>query len=294
MTTSLSPLTTARTPDVRRRRRTRGGILKYTLLTLFAIPWVGLPLWLMLVNSAKREGEAAVLSIGWPKDWAFVDNYSAVINEGSYFTGLRNTLLVTVPTVLVVVLLGSMAAWGYARSPRGRSQLFFYISALSVLLPPAIIPTIYLLSEMQLDGSLFGYALMTAGTRMGAVIFLTTGFIRGMPLELEEAAEIDGASRIRTYFSVMLPLLRPILFVGGVLLVINVWNDFFFALLLLRGSENATLPLTLYSFATSSFVGIKWNLVFAHVVMTSLPLVLVYLVAQRQVLSGLTEGGLKG
>ncbi|WP_432970235.1 carbohydrate ABC transporter permease [Dactylosporangium sp. CA-233914] len=269
-------------------------MIKYVLLTLFAIPWVVLPLWLMLINSAKREGEAALLSVTLPKEWAVLHNYAAVIRDGDYFTGLRNSLLVAVPTVLAVLLLGSMAAWGYARSTKRRSQLFFYISALSILLPPAVIPTIYLLTTLNLDGSLGGYSLMVVGTRLGSVIFLTTGFIRGMPVELEEAAAIDGASRIRTYFSVMLPLLRPILFVGGVLLVINIWNDFFFALLLLRGSENATLPLTLYSFASSSFVGIKWNLVFAHVVMTSLPLLAVYLVAQRQVLAGLTEGGLKG
>ncbi|XVU27889.1 carbohydrate ABC transporter permease [Actinoplanes sp. CA-054009] len=286
----------ATTLTTRRPRRslTKGSVIKYGLLSLFAIPWAVLPLWLMLVNSVKREGEAALLSISLPKDWAFLDNYTAVIEDGDYFTGLRNSLLVAVPTVLVVILLGSLAAWGYARSAKRRSQLFFYISALSILLPPAVIPTIYLLTTLHLDGTLWGYSLMVIGTRLGSVIFLTTGFIRGMPVELEEAAEIDGASRIRTFFSVMLPLLRPILFVSGVLLLINIWNDFFFALLLLRGSENATLPLTLYSFASSSFVGIKWNLVFAHVVMTSLPLLLTYLVAQRQVLAGLTEGGLKG
>ncbi|TCC36477.1 carbohydrate ABC transporter permease [Kribbella speibonae] len=287
-------MTTIKVVPARRKSLRPGTIVKYVLLTLFAVPWVGVPLWLMLINSVKREGEAALLSVALPKQWAFSHNYSAVIHEGHYFTGLRNSLLVAVPTVLVVVLLGSLAAWGYARSPKRRSQLFFYISALSILLPPAVIPTIYLLTTFHLDGSLWGYSLMVVGTRLGSVIFLTTGFIRGMPLELEEAAEVDGASRIRTYFSVMLPLLRPILFVSGVLLLINIWNDFFFALLLLRGSENATLPLTLYSFASSSFVGIRWNLVFAHVVMTSLPLVLVYLVAQRRVLAGLTEGGLKG
>ncbi|GAB3399018.1 carbohydrate ABC transporter permease [Schumannella luteola] len=278
----------------RRRPRRTVPWLRYTLLTLFSIPWVGVPLWLLIVNSFKREGEASQLSLALPTDWAVVDNYAAVFTDGNYLTGLRNTLLVTVPTVLVVLLLGSLAAWGYARSTRRLSQVFFYISALSILLPPAIIPTIFVLSSLHLDGSLWGYALMQMGTRLGFVIFLTTGFIRGMPIELEEAAEIDGASRLRTYFSVMLPLLRPIMFVAAVLLVIGVWNDYFFGLLLLRSTENATLPLTLFQFASSSFVGVRWNLVFAHVIMTSLPLVVVYLFSQRQVLAGLTEGGTKG
>ncbi|MFE5671649.1 carbohydrate ABC transporter permease [Agromyces sp. NPDC056523] len=279
---------------VRRRPKSKAPWLRYTLLAIFAIPWVGVPLWLLLVNSFKLEGEASQLSLALPTEWAIGYNYGAVFTEGNYLTGLRNTLLVTVPTVAVVLLLGALAAWGYARSTRRSTQFFFYLCALSILLPPAIIPTIFVLTTMQLDGSLWGYALMQIGTRLGFVIFLTTGFIRGMPIELEEAAEIDGASRIRTFFSVLLPLLRPILFVAAVLLVIGVWNDYFFALLLLRSTENATLPLTLFQFASSSYVGTKWNFVFAHVVMTSLPLVLVYLIGQRQVLAGLTEGGLKG
>lgn len=282
------------TRRARSQRKTARLVGKYALVSLFALPWVVVPLWLMLVNSFKLEGEAAALSLDLPTEWAITRNYAAVINDGNYFVGLKNTLLIAVPTVLVVLFLGSLGAWGYARSPRGRARFFFYVSALSILLPPAVIPTIYLLDVMRLDGTTLGYALMLIGTRMGAVVFLTTGFIRGMPVDLEEAAAIDGASRWRTYVSVMLPLLRPILFVGAVLLVINVWNDFFFALLMLRGADNATLPLTLYSFASSSFIGIRWNFVFAHVVMTSLPLILVYLFAQRHVLSGLTEGGLKG
>ncbi|KHL04728.1 sugar ABC transporter substrate-binding protein [Sinomonas humi] len=264
------------------------------IVTAFAVPWVGVPLWLLIVNSFKPVGEASQLSLALPKQWALVQNYSAVFVTGNYLTGLKNSLLVAIPTIAVVLLLGSLAAWGYARSTSRATQFFFYMTALSILLPPAIIPTIYVLTTLHLDGSIAGYALMNIGTRMGGIIFLTTGFIRGLPTDLEEAAAIDGASRMRTYFSVMLPLLRPILFVGAVLLVITVWNDFFFGLLLLRTSDNSTLPLTLYSFASSGEHGLNWNLVFAHVVMTSLPLVIAYLIAQRQVLAGLTEGALKG
>ena len=268
--------------------------LKYTLLTLFAIPWVVVPVWMILVNSFKPEGEAALLSLDLPTRWAIVENYTAVFVQGNYLVGLRNSLLVAVPTVIVVLLLGSLASWGYARSKRRSTQVFFYITSLSILLPPAVIPTIFILNTVGLDGSITGYALMMMGTRMGLVVFLTTGFVRGLPIELEEAAAIDGASRMRTYFSVLLPMLRSILLVGAVLIVIVVWNDFFFGQLLLKTSANATLPLTLYSFASASVSGLSWNLVFAHLVMTSAPLVILYLIAQRRILAGLTEGGLKG
>ena len=268
--------------------------LKYVLITLFALPWVVIPLWLMVVNSFKTPGEAAALGLGLPTEWAVVENFTAVVVDGNYLTGLRNSLFVAVPTIVVVLLLGSAAAWAYARSTRRSMQLFFYITSLSILLPPAVIPTIYVLSALHLDGSIAGYALMMMGTRMGIVVFLVTGFVRGLPPELEEAAGIDGASRLRIFFSLMLPMLRPVLFVGGVLLIITVWNDFFFGVLLLKTSANATLPLTLYSFASASTTSLRWNLVFAHVILTSLPLVVAYLLAQRQVLAGLTEGGVKG
>lgn len=268
--------------------------LKYLALTLFAVFWVGVPIWLVLVNSFKTEGEAALLSLSLPTEWSLVENYTAVFTRGNYLAGLRNSLLVAVPTVFVVLLLGSMASWAYARSGRRSTQVFFYITSLSILLPPAVIPTIFLLDQIGLDGTTTGYALMMMGSRMGLVVFLTTGFVRGLPIELEEAAAIDGATRLRTYFSVLLPMLRSILLVGGVLIVIVVWNDFFFAQLMLKSSANATLPLTLYSFASTSISGLRWNLVFAHLVMTSAPLVILYLLAQRRILAGLTEGGLKG
>lgn len=269
-------------------------LLKYTALALFALPWVVVPVWMIVVNSFKAEGEAALLSLELPTRWAIVENYTAVFVQGNYLVGLRNSLLVAVPTVIVVLLLGSLASWGYARSKRRSTQVFFYITSLSILLPPAVIPTIFILNTVGLDGSITGYALMMMGTRMGLVVFLTTGFVRGLPIELEEAAAIDGASRMRTYFSVLLPMLRSILLVGAVLIVIVVWNDFFFGQLLLKTSANATLPLTLYSFASASVSGLSWNLVFAHLVMTSAPLVILYLIAQRRILAGLTEGGLKG
>lgn len=291
----MSTATRAPGHTVRPRALVRPGtVVKYSAITLFALPWVVIPLWLMVVNSLKTSAEAAELSLALPTDWAAVENYTAVFVKGAYLVGLKNSILIAVPTVIVVLLLGAMAAWAYARSTRRSFQFFFYVTSLSILLPPAVIPTIFVLTSVNLDGSLAGYALMMMGTRMGLIVFLTTGFVRGIPVELEEAAAIDGASRMRIFVSILLPLLRPTLFVGGVLLVIQVWNDFFFALLLLKTSANATLPITLFSFASASTTSLNWNLVFAHVIMTSLPLIIVYLIAQRRVLAGLTEGGVKG
>lgn len=275
-------------------QRRSSTVVKYLVLSAFAIPWVVLPLWMVLVNAMKTQGEAQALSLGLPQEWAIGDNFSTVVDEGHYFTGLFNSLLVTIPAIAVVLLLGSMAAWAFARTQRRWLRAAYYLTTLSVLLPPAIIPSIYLLRELSLDGTRLGYALVTIAARLGLVIFLTTGFVRALPPELEDAAAVDGASPLQTYRRVLLPLLKPILLVGGVILMITVWNDFFFALFLIQGEGSATLPLTLFQFASSTVDTLSWNLVFAHVVLTSLPLVIVYLFVQRRVLSGLTEGAVKG
>lgn len=268
--------------------------VRYTLLTLFAIPWVGVPFWLLLVNSFKTEGAASVLSMSWPAIWHAASNYSTVLSAGSYLTGLKNSAMLAIPTILVVLLLGTMAAWAYARSKSRSLRVAYYGSALSIVLPPAIIPTVYILTKLGLNGTQFGYVLTMVGTRLGIVVFLATGFVRALPVDYEEAAQIDGASKWRIYWTIIVPLLAPLMFTGAVLLVISVWNDFYFALFLLQGAGSATLPLTLYQFASSSTHGLSWNLVFAQVILSSLPLLIVYIFLQRRVLSGLTEGGVVG
>jgi raffinose/stachyose/melibiose transport system permease protein len=264
------------------------------LLALFAVPWIGIPLWMLLVNSFKTQGDASVLSLGLPRHWSLGANYRTVVDQGSYFTGLFNSLLIAVPTILAVLLFGSMAAWTYARSRSRSLRVAYYATTLSIVLPPAIIPTVYVLTQLGLNGSRLGYLLTITGTRLGVVVFLATGFIRTLPVDYEEAAALDGAGKWRIYRQMILPLLAPVLVTAAVMLIISVWNDFFFALFLLPSTDESTLPLTLFQFASTSTHGVAWNLVFAHVVLSSLPLLLAYAFLQRRVLSGLTEGGVTG
>ena len=268
--------------------------LRYAVLSLVALPWVVMPLWVLVINSFKTESEAARPSVALPQEWAIVENFSAVMTDGHYFVGLKNSLVVAIPVVVGVLLIGSMAAWTFARASSRGLRFAYYVMALSIILPPAIVPTVVMLTRTGLTGSLAGYILALIGTRVGVIVFLTTGYIRALPGDFEEAAEIDGASRWQTYWHVILPLLRPVLFTAAIMTVINVWNDFLFALYMTKGAGSATLPLTLYNFANSGQYGVRWNLVFAHVILTGLPLLIAYIALQRRVLSGLTDGGVKG
>jgi len=276
------------------RRQSRLDAIRYTVLALVAIPWVVLPFWMLLVNSFKDENDASRPSVALPTQWVGFSNFVTVIVKGNYFTGLRNSLTVAIPVVIGVLLLGSMAAWSYARSQARWAGAAYYISALSIILPPAIVPTVVMVTRAGLTGSTLGYMLVLLGTRLGVIVFLTTGYVRSLPIDFEEAAQIDGAGPWQVYWHIVLPLLRPVLFTAAIMTVINVWNDFLFALYMTKGAGNATLPLTLYNFANAGAYGIRWNLVFAHVLLASLPLMIAYVVLQKRVLGGLTEGGVKG
>lgn len=281
------------TTTAKARRRTA---VRVTVLSVVALPWVVLPLWLLLINSAKPLDEASLLELGVPTRWALWDNYARVVDEGHYLQALGNSLMVVVPTIVVVVVLGSMAAWAYARSRSMTAKVAYNVTVLSIVLPAAILPTIYELQTLQIDGSRLGYFLVLAGTRMGTVVFLATGFIKTVPRELEESAAIDGASRLQIFVRIIFPLVVPVLLVGSVILIISTWNEFFFAEFLLQGPDRATLPLALFQFASASAdqTILNWNLIFAHVVLTSIPIVVVYLIVQRRLIPGLTAGAIKG
>ena len=210
-------------------------LARYAGLGIFAIPWIVVPIWLVLVNSFKQAGEAAALDLGLPSVWSLVDNYATVLVQGNYPRALTNSLLVSIPTILAVVLIGAAAAWGFGRSRSKVMQFGYYVIALSILIPPSLIPTIYVLRDLHLDGTTLGYILVLVGTRMGVVVFLATGFVRATPTDIEDAACMDGANRLQIFFLIMLPLLAPVVFVGSVILLITVWGDFFFATFLLPG-----------------------------------------------------------
>ncbi len=270
--------------------------VKYTALALFALLWVILPLWLLVVNSFKPLSEAGSLSISLPQTWQIIENYTTVIERGNFLRGLGNSLVIAAPTIITVLLLGAAAAWAYARSKSTLLKVTYYVATLTLLLPPALLPTIFLLKNLGIDGTRIGYLLVTIGTRLGGMVFLTTGFIRSLPIDFEEAASIDGASKIQIFIRIILPLVAPILFVNAILLMIGVWNEFFFASFLMPRNELMTLPLALYRFSQTgaTFSAQNWHLIFAHVVLTSLPLLLIYVFGQRRIISSLAASGVKG
>ena len=290
VTSATGPGSTRRLPTV-----TRWRVLTYLVLGAVAIPFFVMPLWLVVVTSFKPFGEAITLSVGLPRTWALIDNYGAVIDRGHYFRSLLNSTFVSGVSIFITLTVGSLGAWAFGRSRSRLMYVLYLLTIMSVLVPSAIVPTIFLMRMIGLGGTHWALILALVGAQTGLVTFLMTGFVRSIPRDLEEAAFVDGAGKLRTYFLVVLPTLSPILISSGIILLVAVWNDFAGALFLLKGEERATLPLSLYQLSAQGTLNqTSWNLVFAHLAMVSLPLILVYAVAQRRLVDGLTEGALSG
>lgn len=258
-----------------------------------AVFFVGIPLWLVFVTSGKTQGEALTPNLALPTKWNLVGNYAQAFTQGQMPWGFYSSVVVMVPAVAGVLILGAMASWILARR---KSVLFsiLYAAAISgIVLPPAVVTVVLLLRQLGLAGSGVGLNGVYLGMYLGVVIFFITGFIRTIPVELEEAARIDGAGPIAIFFRVILPLLGPVIATATVLVCLYIWNDVFYAFFALGGGSLSTLPLGLFRVASGALYQNNWNLIFAYVVLMSLPLVVVFTFAQRRIVSGVTSGAVK-
>ena len=254
---------------------------------------VAVPLWLVIATAGKTLAEAQKPSLAPPAHPRYAANAHAALDQGHLLIGLLNSVLVVVPSVLIVLLLGAMAAWVFARR-RGRASTLFYALTISgILLPPAIVILVLVLRQIGLAGTRPGLIGVYCGLYLSIAIFLITGFVRTIPYELEEAAYIDGAGPVRTFGRIVVPLLLPVLATATILITLYAWNDVFYAFFVLGGGDRGTLPLQLYQIANAQLYLNNWHLVFMYVLLMSLPLVAVFLIAQRRIIAGVTSGGVK-
>jgi raffinose/stachyose/melibiose transport system permease protein len=271
-----------------------GTIVKYIVLTVFALAAIVVPLWAVIVNSMKTEADANTLSLSWPKHWAIRSNYSTVINQGHLLRGFRNTAIIAIPSVFLAVVLGAMAAWIFARR-KGRSlNALYFLAIAGIFFPPAVVTTVRTLQWFHVYGSYLGVIVFYVSFFMCFAVFLMTGFVKTIPMELEEAALIDGASPWTVFRRIVFPLLRPVVATTAFITLLFAWNDFLWPFFLLNQSSKNTLTLGLYNFISASFDQISWNFVFADVVVVSLPLIVCYYLVQRWLVGGFLGTGGKG
>ncbi|MFE4833395.1 carbohydrate ABC transporter permease [Arthrobacter sp. NPDC056691] len=275
-----------------RQRRRPAEYIQPAAALLSVLVLLGIPLWMVVVTAGKTQAEALNPNLQLPTEWHLMENFGQVFSQGKMPTALLGSVAIMVPTVAVVLFLGSLAAWILARRKSRLNSVLYALAISGIILPPAVVTIVLLLRQLGLAGSGAGMIGVYVGMYLSTVIFFVTGFVRTIPLELEEAARMDGAGPVKVFLTIILPLLVPVLSTATILICLYVWNDVFYALFVIGGRID-TLPLNLYQVASSGLYLQNWHLIFAYIVLMSLPLLIVFIVAQRKIIAGVTSGAVK-
>ncbi len=279
------------------RPRRRGTARALDIVRLLpAIVWVAIilvPIVFLVFISLRTRGAYARSPLAFPESFE-IGNYADAWNQGTIPSAFVNTLVITLVSVAGVVVLASLAAYGIVRW-RGRAGGGIYVYfVLGLIVPFQLgLPLLFkIFAGAGLTDTLPGVILVQIGAGLPFAVFLYSGFLRSVPLELEEAARIDGAGDVRTFVSIVFPLLRPVTATVVILTAINVWNDLIVSLFFLSSPGNQTLPLATVGFR--SLVSSNQPVIFACAVITVLPIIVLFVVLQRFFMSGLTQGALRG
>jgi raffinose/stachyose/melibiose transport system permease protein len=276
------------------RRRSRrpvimGGLTMMAFLIVFVFPFV-----FVVFQAVKDRRAANRLDFSWPESWHLWTNIVDVIQTRDYMLLLAyfNSTLITVGAVTLLVIFGSMVGYVLSRRKSRLNGVIMAFVLAGLMIPPAVVPTIWVLQSLNLFKTLHGMILIEVAYGLSFSILLYRAFIAGIPRELDEAAIIDGAKPWQVFFRVILPLLRPVTVTNIVVQSIAIFNDFTNPLYYLPGRENVTVQLTLFNF--QSQFNSQYNLLFTNILLVTIPPLIVFIFFNRQIVAGMTAGAVKG
>jgi raffinose/stachyose/melibiose transport system permease protein len=273
-------------------RKQRQKTIKYIILFIVALTII-IPLWDMVINSFKTSQESAIPSVNLPTKWQIIENYAKVIKKGKLINSFKNSVFITASSTAGVLIISTMAAYVFGRRKDRRIKVVYFLFLMGIITPPSIIISTSILKYMNLLGTYGGMILYNIATWCPLPVFILTSFMSTVPKELEEAAFIDGAGPVGIFGNVTLPLLRPAIATTGIWVTLKIWNDFLYPIYILAGqTKKYTMVLSLYFFRGQFYTA--WNLVFADLVLISIPVTIVFILAQRHIVRGLTAGAVKG
>jgi raffinose/stachyose/melibiose transport system permease protein len=252
------------------------------------------PFTFILLTASKTRQEAAEFRFSLPQEFQLLQNIREVMTYGNnrMWLALWNSTLLTVGSVILIVLLAALVAYVMQRRADRAAAIVSSIMLAGLIIPPAVVPTIFLLQEIGLYKTLIGLIFVEVALQLSFATLVFRAFMATIPKELDEAAIMDGASPLQVFFRIILPLLRPAVITVVVVTAVTIYNDFVGPLYFLPGAENVTAQLTLYSFI-SQFSS-QWNLLFADVIVITIPPLIMFMFFQRQIVSGMTTGAIKG
>ena len=256
---------------------------------VFVVPFI-----FIFLTAAKTRQEAGLFEFSWPSQFQLFENLREVLvfGDNRMLRALWNSTVLTVGSVTLIVLFSALVAYVMQRRADRMASVVGSFMLAGLIIPPAVVPTIFLLQWLGLYKTLLGMIMVDVAYSMPFAILVFRAFMGSIPRELDEAAIMDGAPPLRVFFSIILPLLRPAIVTVIVTSSVTIFNDFVGPLYFLPGNKNVTAPLTLFSF-TSQFAN-QWNLLFADVIVITIIPLIVFIFFQRQLVSGMTSGAIKG
>ena len=282
---------------MRRLKRKQGTNWFLTFVLILGCLTVLFPLYMTVIIAFKNPSEMTndvAGALAPPSIWSF-DNFAEAMRVTNFWSALANSLIITGITIILSVLIHSIAGYVIGRNMRrkkGYKLAYFYIVS-GMFVPFAILmmPLVKETAQIGLANPI-GVILLYLVFYMPMNVMLYSGYLKNIPLAMEEAAEIDGASTWKTYWTVIFPMMKPMHATVAVLTALGTWNDVMTPLVIMSGSENTTLPLAQLNFQTQ--FGTNYNLAFASYLLSLIPILIFYVVCQKQIIGGVANGAVKG
>ncbi|MDO4470329.1 MAG: carbohydrate ABC transporter permease [Bacillota bacterium] len=261
------------------------------VVAIFISLIVIIPLVVLFLNSFKTSAEANKMTLSLPTEWVF-ENYATVIEQGKLISSFFNGLLYATCSVVVIVILVSAAAFVISRNQKGINKFLYYFIISGIAMPINNVALMKVMQGFHLVNTRIGIILLYAAINIPLSLFLAYGFISTIPREIDEAAVLDGCTPIQMFVKVIAPLLKPIISTLFVLNFMAVWNDFTMPLYYLNNSKKWPMTLAVYNFF-GAFEN-SWNLVAADIMLTLLPVLVVFIIGQKYIVGGVSAGSVKG
>lgn len=257
-------------------------------ITIFAVPFV-----FMLINSLKDRKSANLLNLAMPEVLIW-SNYTEIIKANNYqiLTAFKNSLSIMVLSVIILIITASMAGYILQRHTGKVKNTFNTLFLLGLMLPPAILPTIWVMQTMNIYKTLFSIVMIEVALQLPFTIMLYRGYMNTIPRELEAAGTIDGCSKWQVFRMIVFPLLKPVTATIVILNAVTIFNDFMNPLYFFPGKDNVTVQLTLYNYMGR--FSSSHNLLFANAIVITVPMLILFLIFNRRIVEGMASGSVKG
>lgn len=262
-------------------------LLIYALLALFLVPF-----FLMVINSFKTTQQFVESPFSLPKDFS-LKNYAGAFDKMKFPNAFKNSFIITCLSVPLIILTSAMSAYFLVRNNWKINKIIFAIFVASMIVPfqAVMIPLVSIYGNLRLLNNRWILIFMYAGFGQAFAVFIFHGFIKSIPLEMEEAALIDGCTKIQAFFKIVLPMLKPVVITVLILDILWIWNDFLLPSLILLSPAQRTLPLSTFAFFSS--YSVDFAPLMAGIVLSILPVLVVYLFCQNKIVDGIVQGAIK-